>query len=303
MAWATASRTRPSAVGQPPTAAAPWRRSASPIRPETGPIDEHRQRARQHQQPGAGRAEAEAVAGGLRRLGELGIRMNEPNMPKPTSTVARLVISTGGRASVRMSASGCAVRRSRPTQTARTTRPTAIRPIVRAAAPAPRRGRGRSPSSGSDEADGEQPAPRSRRARARGRRLGHADLDRDRGGDRHDGADPEDPVVGGLVDEHAADHEARCRRRCRRSPRSSRCRRRPVARELVADDAEAEREDAAAEALEHAAGDDQPSVADTRRRRPSPRRSSRARSRASGACRTCRPGARTSGVATAAASR
>ncbi len=59
-----------------------------------------------------------------------GIRMNEPNIPNPTRSVARLVISTGALTSVEMSASGCSVRRSSATQPARTISPAAISPSV-----------------------------------------------------------------------------------------------------------------------------------------------------------------------------
>jgi hypothetical protein len=60
-----------------------------------------------------------------------GISRNEPNMPKPTSSVATLVISTGGLSSVGMSASGCSVRRSTATHTASTAAPAASSASVR----------------------------------------------------------------------------------------------------------------------------------------------------------------------------
>ena len=61
-----------------------------------------------------------------------GIRMKEPNMPKPTSSVAMFVISTGGRPSSRTSASGCTVRFCSATQPARITAPAPISTSVRA---------------------------------------------------------------------------------------------------------------------------------------------------------------------------
>ena len=57
--------------------------------------------------------------------------MNEPNMPKPTSTVAKLVIATVGWRSISMSTSGSGVRRCSQTQKLRITAPTTNRPSVR----------------------------------------------------------------------------------------------------------------------------------------------------------------------------
>ena len=59
-----------------------------------------------------------------------GISTNVPNSPKPTSSVAMSVISTGGRASVRMLISGASWRRSKTTNAARITTPMATRPSV-----------------------------------------------------------------------------------------------------------------------------------------------------------------------------
>ena len=76
-----------------------------------------------------------------------------------------------------------------------------------------------------------------------------------------------------------------------------------LARELVADDPEAEREDAAADALQHAPGDDDPE-----RRRRAPRRPSR-RAKATSEMTSSRrlpnmsPSRPSSGVKTAAATR
>ena len=73
--------------------------------------------------------------------------------------------------------------------------------------------------------------------------------------DDDDGGEPEDPVVARPVDEHPAEREADAASRSPAIARASRCRRDLLARELVADDPEGQREDAAAEALEAAADD------------------------------------------------
>ena len=57
--------------------------------------------------------------------------MKEPNIPKPTSSVATLVISTVGWRSISMSTSGCGVRRWSMTQRLRITAPAANSPSVR----------------------------------------------------------------------------------------------------------------------------------------------------------------------------
>ena len=59
-----------------------------------------------------------------------GISTKVPNRPKPTSTVAKLVIRTGGRESVVMLISGAVWRRSKNTNAVRMSRPSAKRPSV-----------------------------------------------------------------------------------------------------------------------------------------------------------------------------
>ena len=101
--------------------------------------------------------------------------------------------------------------------------------------------------------------------------------DRDGGRRRHDRAEPEDPVVGGVVDEQAAERPGRAPPPmpsvAEISPMLARD---ALARELVADDPEAEREDAAADALQDAAGDDDRRATCRAPRRPSRRRRRRA---------------------------
>ena len=219
-----------------------------------------------------------------------GSRMKEPNIPKPTSSVATFVISTGGRASsldVGDRLRRCAARAGPSRRGSRRRRRAARACAVR---PSPSRSARAIASSGSVRPTVSTTAPRtSTRPGVRSGDSGISTCVSTAAIDGHRGADPEDPVVGGVVDEHAADHQARGRRRCRRWPRSGRCSSDdPLARELVADDREAEREDAAAGALQDAAGDDEPERVPQRGDDRAGARTRRARSRASGACRTCR---------------
>src|SRR5215218_5396074 len=61
-----------------------------------------------------------------------GVRMNEPNIPKPTSIAVRLVVHTPRRRIIRMSTSGWSTRVSHQAQTTSTTAAPSIRPTVRA---------------------------------------------------------------------------------------------------------------------------------------------------------------------------
>ena len=179
-------------------------------------------------------------------------------MPKPTSSVAMLVISTGGsseRRDVGERLLGAALERDPDARGS--TRPAAISPSVRGA-PQPQSLAREIATSGSDEADAEHAR---RRARRPGRACGRATRGRRAGRRRRratpiDRAEPEDPVVGGVVDQQAADDEARAAADAERRRDQADARADALARELVADDPEAQREDAAADALQHAAGDD-----------------------------------------------
>ena len=226
-----------------------------------------------------------------------GCRMNEPNMPKPTSSVARLVISTGGRASSSTSASGCggALLAARPSRPGSTT-PAPIITSVRGLRPAPVVGAGRSPAAGR-EADGEHDgAADVDAARRADRRLGDEQL-REHGGQRG----------------HAARRARRSsgRRRGRRARRRGSGRAPPpmpnVAeiRPMLEDTCsrgnssrmmrEAEREDAAADALQDAAGDEHLERLAQRGDHRAGGEHAQRRSPAAGACRTCRRGGRRSG--------
>ena len=84
-------------------------------------------------------------------------------------------------------------------------------------------------------------------------RLGDEELGRDRGEHGGDRAEPEDAVVGGVVGDHAAEDQAGAAADAERRRDQADAARDLLARELVADDPEAEREDAAAGALQDAA--------------------------------------------------
>ena len=91
-----------------------------------------------------------------------------------------------------------------------------------------------------------------------------------------------------MVDDEAADHEPETAADRRERREQADAPGNAVARELVADDAEAEREDAAADALHDAAGNDDPERRPERRDDRARGERAAARSRAAGACRTCR---------------
>ncbi len=94
-------------------------------------------------------------------------------MPKPTSSVAMLVISTGGRASSATSASGCAVRFWSRTQAARITAPAPIISSTRAL-PQPHSLARAIASSGSTRPTASTAAPR--RSMRPGERLGDSGI-------------------------------------------------------------------------------------------------------------------------------
>ena len=154
-----------------------------------------------------------------------------------------------------MSASGSAVRCCSATQTARTTRPAANRPSV-AGRPSPIVGRAIA-RSGSGQADREHDGAADVDAPGRAVRATRgSSSSRDRCDGGADGAEPEDPVVAGVVDDDAAEDQAGPPPMPNVAEIRPMLERDALARELVADDAEAEREDAAARALHDAAGDD-----------------------------------------------
>src|SRR3954451_17313513 len=131
LSCAKASRPRPNAVIADPMVSGTLLPKRVPITPDRGP------NASMPNEPGS-RSRPARVASTPKpypvdtgACASIGIRMNEPNMPNPTSNVAMFVISTGGLRSAEMSTNGCAVRRSRATHSARTTTPAAMSPIVR----------------------------------------------------------------------------------------------------------------------------------------------------------------------------
>ena len=154
-----------------------------------------------------------------------------------------------------MSTSGSGVRRWSQTQKLRidgADREQAERARV---APAPLVGLGdRQQRRGQAEAEHDRAAHVDAAGRA-DRRLRHEQLDEDRRERRADRAEPEDPVVGGVVGDEAAEDQAGAAADAERGGDQADARADLLARELVADDPEAEREDAAAGALQDAAGD------------------------------------------------
>ena len=205
-----------------------------------------------------------------------------------------------------MLASGCCVRRSSATQTARTTRPARDQAERLRRAPAPDVGlRDRR----SAAARGRRRARRRRgRRRGPGVRIGDSgtkQLGGDRAASAHDRADPEDPVVGGVVDEQRRrSTRPERRRRCRRSPRSGRCCRatrsrgnssRMIPKQSGKMPPPTPCRTRPATTI--------PSVVAERRDDRAGGEDAAARSRAAGACRTCRRAGRRAACATAAASR
>ena len=218
--------------------------------------DEHHQRAGDHQQAGAGGVEPEAVAGRLRRLRELRDEDERAEHAEADEQVAKLVIATVGWRSISMSTSGSGVRRWSQTQKLRIDRADREQAERARVAPAPLVGLGdRQQRRGQPEAEHDRAADVDAAGRADGR-LGHEQLDEDRRERRADRAEPEDPVVGGVVGDEAAEDQAGAAADAERGGDQADARADLLARELVADDPEAEREDAAAGALQDAAGDD-----------------------------------------------
>ena len=254
-------------------AAEPRRRSC----PETGPATSMISAPGSISRPAPRGAGGEAVAGRLRRLGEL--RDEDERAEHPEAGQQRRDVRhqrPAGAASVRdvgQRLGGAALRRA--THTARTARPDGGQAEDRGSRPAPDVGLARSrraaetrPTASSDARRGRRRGPGERT-----RRLGDEQLGRDR--------------------RRPPPRRRRARRSSgrRRGRRAARRSTRPeaaadagiaeirpmlaahaLARELVADDPEAQREDAAADALQHAAGDDDAErVADAARRRSRPR--------------------------------
>ena len=177
-------------------------------------------------------------------------------MPKPTSSVARFVISTGGFMSVSMSTSGSSVRRWSDDPAGEdddAEREQAERAPVE---PAPLVG-ARDREQRRREADGEhERAADVDAAGGADGRLGDEELGRDRGEHGGDRAEPEDPVIRGVVGDDAAEDQPGAAADAEGRGDQADAARDLLARELVADDPEAEREDAAAGALQDAAEDD-----------------------------------------------
>ena len=188
-----------------------------------------------------------------------GIRMNEPNMPKPTSSVAMFGDQhrrTGERVRCRPAArrGGARRRRSRPARRARRDQPERAgrrpAPVVRAA-----RSRSAAPRpTASDRRRRGVDAPR----RA-DRRLGH-EADRRRRSPRRPSPRRARRSSGSSRWSTSRPPSGRPDRR-RRCPRRAEIRPMPVGTRSRGNSsrmiAEAEREDAAADALQHAAGDHQ----------------------------------------------
>ncbi len=139
------------------------------------------------------------------------------------------------------------------------------------------------------EAGGEQrrSAPVDLRGRL-DRRLGDEEVRGDAGAGDHDQAQPEDPRVVEVVDDHAREHEAGAAADPERRRDQADAGADALARELVADDPEREREDRAAEALDRAPGDQHLERVGERADQRAERRARPAPGRAGGSCRTCR---------------
>ena len=177
-------------------------------------------------------------------------------MPKPNSVAATFVHHTVGIRIMRTSTSGCSERSSIITHATNSTTAAANRPSTRGDV------QPQFEPSLTAEQQRHQPArqrqrrPRWRRAPGeRDRRLGDQEQrgdHRDRG---HHARDPEQPVVREVVDDRAGrdDREARADPDAGRDQPDRAGH--PLARQLVADDAEREREDGAAAALHDARQD------------------------------------------------
>ena len=222
--------------------------------------------------------------------------MNEPNMPKPTSIAVRFVVATPRSRIIEMSTSGCAWRAlvTGPERT-RTSAASANRPRTSGRAPAPR-----VRLADADQQRGQRPGEQRGAAPVDLRRALHRRLrDPEEGGDdRHSVTTrprPEDPLVGEVVDDHAAEHEAGAAADAERRADQPDAGRDPLGRELVADDPEREREDRGADALDRAAGDQHLDRVRQRADQRAEGEQRRARRPASAPCRTCRRGGRGSG--------
>ena len=191
--------------------------------------DEHHDRAGSRNRPAYGDGRAEAVPGRPGSCTSCGISRKEPNIAKPITKAARLVDHTPRMRIIRMSTSGCGDAALDAHPRASSTTRGGEQPEHAGRAPAPgvalrhaeqQRAEPERQQRGADPVDLRRrraPATRARRARWR-----------DGGDDDHDQREPEDPVVDEVVDDHAGQHEAERRRRCRRWPRSGRSRRPPA---------------------------------------------------------------------------
>ena len=104
--WSRAIISRPSDVRAAPAVSGTLEPKRPPSEPETGPATSIMSAPGSISRPApvASRPKPKPVDSGV--SASCGISRKEPNMPKPTSSVTRLVIATGGSSSVGMWASG-----------------------------------------------------------------------------------------------------------------------------------------------------------------------------------------------------
>jgi hypothetical protein len=180
------------------------------------------------------------------------MRTNEPNIPKPTRSVA-----TCKGVDVRERLAGATLECD---PKAEDDKPAADQEERLRASPAdlvcPRDGDQRKDEPDCEHERTADVEPR----RSSDRRLRNEELCSDCSDYAHRPAEPEDPVVRRVVDEDAAQHQAEPAADSRDRRHEADAPRHALARELVADDGEAEREDAAADPLHDAPGDDDPQV-------------------------------------------
>ena len=190
--------------------------------------------------------------------------MNDANIPKPITSAARLVVHTGRRRIIRMSTSGASLRDSDPDPGREDDRRDREQAERAGRQPPPRRPladgheEGHQPSGEQHGAERIDPPGRA------DRRLGH--VGDDAGGRDEDGDErqPEEPVVGEVLHDRARQHDPEPAADAQDGRDQGDAVRDAVARELVADDREREREHRPAGALDDAGRDHD---ADRRRER------------------------------------
>ena len=101
-----------------------------PIQPETGPATSMTRAEGSMNRPAAVTVAPKPKPALVGTWTNWGIRMNEPNIPKPTSSAVMLVVRTGRRRIIRMSTSGSGWRISKPIQASVKAIASTITPIV-----------------------------------------------------------------------------------------------------------------------------------------------------------------------------